>query len=233
MAANGGTGLQIRLLGCFEVEIDGKPIPDERWPRRKTLALFKLLLTEPGRVFSVDQIVEALLPDTDPSPAASNIRARISELRRVLEPDLHRGSDSRFVIRSGEGYTFPADTDCWIDTRTFETLLSEGHTLAGDKQWEEAAVQFEAALALYRDEFLSEDRYAEWAESTRTHLRRQYLDGMGRLAACYAQLDRARDAVSCCQKVLAVDPCAEGVARELMGLLQDAGQQGQPGCEAS
>ena len=178
-------------------------------------------------MFTVDQLIDALLPDADPERAASNIRARVSELRGVLEPDLQRGSDSQYIKRIGEGYAFTLDSDCWVDFAAFESRLTDAQRAADAERWEEAVELFEAALNLYRGEFLAEDRYAEWAENMRTRLRRQYLDGIGSLASCYARLDRSRDAVSCCQRALAVDPCDEGVARQLMRLLDDAGQQAQ------
>jgi len=37
--------LCVRLLGSFEVVLDGESIPESRWPRRRTKTLLKVLLT--------------------------------------------------------------------------------------------------------------------------------------------------------------------------------------------
>lgn len=84
--------LRISSLGTFEVWQEGQLIQD--WKREKTKALFKILLCEPGRVFSQDELIEYLWPDLDPKSAASNLRSRVGELRHVLEPQLQKGSAS-------------------------------------------------------------------------------------------------------------------------------------------
>jgi DNA-binding SARP family transcriptional activator len=53
----------LRVLGAFEVVLDGVVIPEDAWPRRKTRSLLKVLLTAPGDVFTVDQLIDALLPN--------------------------------------------------------------------------------------------------------------------------------------------------------------------------
>jgi TolB-like protein/Tfp pilus assembly protein PilF/DNA-binding winged helix-turn-helix (wHTH) protein len=217
----------LRVLGSFEVVLDGVVIPKDAWPRRKTRNLLKVLLTAPGDVFTVDQLIEAVLPDADVSRAGSNIRARISELRRVLEPNLRRGADSQHVRRVGEGYAFNTASDSWVDTLVFQQGITEAQRIADEGRWEEAVEAFEAALTLYRGEFLAEDRYAEWAEATRSDLRCRYLDAQTRLAACYAELGRLRQAISCCQRILSIEPHRESVIRQLMEYQHEAGQRAQ------
>jgi len=218
-------GLCIRALGAFEVAIDGQGIPDSAWPRRKTKDVLKLLLTEPGATFTVDQIIEALLPEADPSRAARNVQGRISELRRVLEPDLERGSDSRFIRSVGEGYALALGSGVWIDTRAFAEQLEEARAMADAGDWMPAIETFEDALSLYRGDFLAEDRYAEWAEETWRRLREHHLEGLSRLAECYAEIGRLRQAISCCQRVLGVEPYREDVIRQLMEYQHNAGQR--------
>jgi DNA-binding SARP family transcriptional activator len=202
--------LRLKTLGSFEVIVDGAPVPEEAWPRRKTKGLLKLLLTAPGDVFTVDQLIDALLPDSDVGRAGSNIRARVSELRSVLEPDLQRGATSQYVKRIGEGYSFCPDSDSWLDTFAFERQVSEGHRNAGARRLPEAIDALESAIALYRGEFLAEDRYAEWAESKRSQLRERFLGGLTRLAACQAKLGRLHEAAASCRRALAIDPPAWG-----------------------
>jgi len=221
------TKLRLNTLGSFEVIVDATALPDDAWPRRKTKDLLKVLLTAPGNVFTADQLIEALLPDADVDRAASNIRARVSELRSVLEPDLKRGTDSQYIKRIGEGYAFSLDSDCWVDTVAFEDGLADAQRAADDERWEEAVETFEAALGWYRGEFLAEDRYAEWAEGTRQQLRERHLEGLTRQAACYAELGRLRQAISCCRQILSIEPYRESVIRSLMEHQSAAGQRGR------
>ena len=146
--------LCVRALGAFKVELDGVAIPDSRWPRRKTKALLKILLTNPGKTFSVDQLIDTLLPDADVERAGSNIKARVSELRRVLEPRLSRGQDSQYIISIGEGYAFNTDVSYWLDAEAFTEQILCTDLAFEQGHWAEAAESFEEAVALYRGEFL-------------------------------------------------------------------------------
>ncbi|MFC2077878.1 BTAD domain-containing putative transcriptional regulator [Candidatus Bipolaricaulota bacterium] len=216
--------LRVGLLGQFGVWRHGVPIPESDWPRKKTKDLLKVLLTAPGELFLVDQLVEALFPESDSNRSGSNIRSRVSELRRILEPELKHGRDSSYIARQGQAYLFDLDADCEVDTIAFETALRQAHDHADAERWMEAVECFESALALYKGGFLPEDRYDEWAQSTRERLKEEYLAGLGRLAECYDELGRTRQAIDCCHRVLAVKPHREDVIRQLMECQQEAGQ---------
>jgi len=84
----GNVSLSIRLFGRFEVLHDGAPISSHEWGRRKTQALLKVLLTLPGRVFTQDQLIDALFPDLELDKAVKNLYSRISELRHIWSAPL-------------------------------------------------------------------------------------------------------------------------------------------------
>ena len=222
-----GDAVRIRTLGSFEVAIDGRSVPEDRWPRQKTKSMLKFLVTSPGTAFTVDQIIESLFPDANPERAARNVQARVSELRRVLEPNLGKGSESQFIRQARGGYALVLGSHLWIDTIAFADRLTQARALADAGDWMPAVEAFEGALALYLGDFLMEDRYAEWAEDARRRHREQYLEGLTRLAACYAELDRLRQAISCCQRILGIEPYRESVVRQLMRLQEQAGHRAQ------
>jgi len=218
--------LEIKLLGRFEVLRDGEPIPEEAWGRRKTKTLLKILLTDPRRPFTQDQLIEALFEGENPQRTVRNLYSRVSELRHALDPGLHRGTDSTFIRRSGQGYLF-APVGVEIDTLTFLEELRQAEIRADGGDVPGAVESLEAAVALYRGEFLPEDRYEAWAEDVRSRLRSQCLDALVRLADYHATLGRLRRAVSCCRQVLQHEPYRESVVRQLMGYQIAAGQRAQ------
>jgi TolB-like protein/Tfp pilus assembly protein PilF/DNA-binding winged helix-turn-helix (wHTH) protein len=219
--------LTIKLLGRFEVLRDGKPLSEEAWGRRKTKTLLKVLLTEPGRVFTQDQLIEALFGGENVDRALENLYGRVSQLRRALEPDLKHGADSAFILREGHGYSFDVAACSDLDTIAFKQGLDDSQSLAEEKDWAAAAERFEEAITLYQGEFLAEDRYEDWAEEARRDQQRLYLESMAELAECYEHLGRLRQSISCCQRILALEPHREDVIRRLMSYQAEAGQRAQ------
>ena len=217
--------LDIKLLGRFEVLLAGEPIPEKDWGRRKTKILLKILLTNPGRVFTQDQLIEALFGGENVAKELENLYGRVSQLRRALEPDLKHGVDSRFILRKGQGYCFEVQDSCTIDTLTFAQVIERARSLAEQEDSVAAVEAFETALDQYQGDLLPEDRYEDWAEQRREELRSLYLDGLSRLAVCYAHIERLRQAISCCQKILSLEPYRESVIRQLMEYEHTAGRR--------
>lgn len=91
-------GLKVKLFGCFEVWRDGALISPATWKRRKTQTLFKVLVSERGKIFTQDQLIEAIFPDLEPEKAARNLGGRVSELRRMLEPASDQRGTSQYIL---------------------------------------------------------------------------------------------------------------------------------------
>ena len=179
---NSSETLEIRLLGRFEVLRDGEPIPERAWGRRKTKALLKVLLTYPNTVFTHDQLIETLFPSDSPAKARSNLYSRVSRLRHALEPELTRGTDSRYVLRQGEGYSFNTGSSVQVDVLEFQTRLRSAQAHADRSDWAAAILAFEGALALYRGEFIPEDSYESWDEDVYRHFRKIHIEALMSLA---------------------------------------------------
>lgn len=218
MRAENNPTLRVRLFGRFEVRRDHRLIPQQAWGRRKTQTLLKILLAERGRVLSQDQLVEILFGGIDPEKELHNLHTRISELRRVIEPGLKKGIASQFILRVGEGYCFSKKAPCWLDTEAFLEHLSAARKAREEGRWHLAIESYEAALELYRGEYLEEDRYEEWSLAPRDDWQNRYLNALSHLAECYAQLEDVPRAVECCERVLETDSARERVIRQLMRL---------------
>ncbi len=216
--------LRIRLLGRFEVLRSGEPIPEEAWGRRKTRTLLKVLLTQRGRVFMQDQLIELLYGDTEPQKKLGNLYGRISQLRHALEPGLARGSESRYILRIGGGYCFSTSTPIYLDTEVFRERMTSGQQAQETGHWQLAAESYEKALELYRGEFLEADRYEEWSLGPREEWQEEYLAGLCQLAECYAEIGDNKKAIKCCNQVLSIQPTREAAIRSLMQYYYVAGE---------
>lgn len=203
MTETNNSGLHIRLLGRFEVRRDGILLDSDYWPQAKTQALLKLLVTERGKIFTKDQLLETLFPHIDPDKASQNLHGRLSELRKALEPRLKKGTDSLYVQSVGrQGYCFSKEAPCWVDIEEFRKEFEMAQTAERAERWSEALEIYQKAIALYQDGYLPEDLYEEWAEAPREQWRELYLTGLLGLAEAHARLGQYPEAIDACKKAI-------------------------------
>ena len=219
--------LEVKLFGEFRAWRDGELIESEEWDRQKTRSLLKLLLTRPGHVFSKDEIVEALWPGVAPRSAEHSLRTTIGLLRRALEPDLKRGSESRYVLSRHPGYSFNEQAECRVDAWEFEDHRKKADAAfgAGDNDW--AIEQYRAALDLVHGELLEEESYEEWAAEARQEWRERYLSVLSGLAECLAQKGSYTQAIEYCQRAITIDRFGAELRRRLMLYHYSAGERAQ------
>jgi DNA-binding SARP family transcriptional activator len=96
--------LKIQTLGPFVVQRDDVFLSGRGWITHKTQQLCKILLTHRGHTVLKDQLMEWLWPELTPKNAANSLRVAVAHLRKALEPDLHDGTNSRWVVSRPNGY---------------------------------------------------------------------------------------------------------------------------------
>ena len=87
--------LEVRLLGCFEVLVDSRPVPADAWAQRRAADLVKLLALAPGRRMPRDGVLEMLWPKLGADAAARNLHKAASYARNAL------GDREAVVLRGG------------------------------------------------------------------------------------------------------------------------------------
>lgn len=193
-------------------------LPSSVWKNTKTKSLLKILASERGRVFSADELIEYLWPDEELSlrSAASNLRSRVAELRKILEPQLTRGEQSHYILTKRGGYLLSEGSDCWIDAEEFSQCEERGRRAHREGNFDEAIRSFERAVSLYRGEYLAEDRYEEWALQIRERFRERFVEVLSLLADALAQRGQYRPALGYLERAVTESPLHETLYRQLM-----------------
>ena len=93
--------VRFRVLGPFEVEVDGRPL-DAGPPKQR--ALLAILAVHAGRVVSVDTIIEELWGGEAPPKALGSLQAYVSNLRRLIEPARQARSQSSVLVTRPPGW---------------------------------------------------------------------------------------------------------------------------------
>jgi DNA-binding SARP family transcriptional activator len=214
--------LRAHLLGPFRAYLGERLLEGGAWRSQQVRTILKILLVRRGRVVTADQLIEQLWPDEDPETARRHLHVRVSQLRRILDPD----RCSPVVLTVGDGYTLDPSS-CQVDAAEFEALAEQARGAMEDGRWAPAIEAYEAAHALYRGDLLEEDLYQDWVYGERERLRERHLMVLTELAECYAQQGRYRRAIACCHQVLAADRCREAAYARLMLYHYYAGEQAQ------
>ena len=210
--------ITIHLLGPFRILVDGVPVDERRWVRRKSKVLVKLLALQPRRQLHKEELINLLWPDLDLEQGLNNLHKALHAARHALEPELSAGSPSRFLQMREQLVVLQSTGDLWIDVTAFETQAREA--LQGRVREE-----LEAALAIYESDLLPEDLYEDWAAGRREQLRLLREQLLARLAAvCEGTGDTAR-ALELYQQLIAANRCNEDAHRAVMRLHATAGRR--------
>lgn len=214
------SSLEIHLLGLFRVAVDGIPVEEARWTRRKPKLLVKLLALQPHHQLHREQAMELLWPDSDPESSSNNLHKAIHLARHALEPALETAADSHFILTRDQQIVLGAPAKLWIDVEAFEqqaaaALKSEDPT------------SYEAALLLWGGDLLAEDIYQDWAASRREQLRSTHQTLLQKFARLLEARGEYHPAIERLRQLVALDVANEEAHRQLMQLYALSGQRQQ------
>ena len=208
---------RVSLLGPFKFERVGHPVNSDSWPRPKTQLLFKFLVHQRGKIFSQDQLIDAVFPELDASSAPKNLYNRISELRKFLEPEMKRGNESQYVLRPAPGsYQLTESSQIWIDTEVFHRHWENAQKLISQERYDEATQELEHACVLLLGDFLAEDLYEEWTQLPRDRWRNLALEARIALSNCYEKMGEFKQAADVLKMIIQLSPAHELAYRQLM-----------------
>ncbi|MEV5331199.1 BTAD domain-containing putative transcriptional regulator [Streptomyces werraensis] len=139
--------MRFGVLGPLVVwDGDGREV---KVPEAKVRALLADLLAHDGAPVSADRLIDDLWGDAPPGRPSDALRAKVSQLRRVI------GAER--VVRQPPGYRLRLDEDDAVDAERFGRLVAEAHA-AGDPGTRAALLT--EALELWRG-----PAYADFADA--------------------------------------------------------------------
>ena len=151
------------MLGGFAVVVDGVPVTADSWVRPQAASLVKVLALAQGHRLHREQIIDRLWPELTIADAAPRLHKLAHYARRAL------GGDRTAVVLRDEMVSLLSDAEIVVDVEAFERAADEA--LVDDNPAVAAA-----AAELYGGPLLPDDRYEDWTENRREHLRLRYQD---------------------------------------------------------
>lgn len=207
--------LRVLVLGPLAVEAGARTLHVGGSHRRRLLAL---LATRPGRMASIESIVDALWGDGPPPSAAKTVQSHVVRLRRSL------GDLGGSIETVSGGYLLAVEAEA-IDATRVERLVAEGRELLQSRTPGAAAERFQAALNQWRGPAYVEFRDAEFAAAEGVRLDELHLATKEDLAEAWVAVRSTATAISSLEGLVRNEPGRERSWGLLMRALYAAGRQ--------
>ncbi|WP_067489959.1 AfsR/SARP family transcriptional regulator [Actinomadura hibisca] len=214
--------LTFRLFGPLEVADASGRVLD--LGVRKQRALTAMLAAEPGRVVSLDRLVEELWSGEPPAGATRTLQAYVAHLRRVLEPDRAPRTPPRVLLTREPGYLL-AVAPGRVDLERFAAGAAEGRQALARGAHREAVGALDRTLALWRGEPLGEFADQEFARPLVARLAELRAVALEDLFEARLAVDEAAVTVPGLESLVAEHPYRERAWRLLVLALYRAGRQ--------
>jgi len=197
--------LTVRLLGQFDVRLNGKPV---EIPSRPAQSLLAYLVLHAGQTQRRERLAGLLWPDASESNARANLRHALWRLRQAIGAD--------YILSDRVSVTFDIHTEYWLDIAILESQPLAGGS--GDELIE--------AVSAYAGELLP-GFYEEWVTWERERLNAVYEDRVQVLLERLVAEERWRETCDWAERWIAGGQVPEPAYRALM--LAHAGLGDQAG----
>lgn len=195
--------LYIRTLGRGEVTLDNQVIESSDWQTQAARELFLCFVAHPDGL-SKEEVGEIFWPGASPGQLKVRFKNAIYRLRSALFQEV--------VVFEDNIYRFDRSIDYGYDVELFEDAIAAAESTAHP---EEKLAALQKVTELYQGDYLPE-MDAMWVQLERERLWRMYTKAMLDLAQLYLDKGELSATLTCCQKLLAIDPCLESAHRMAM-----------------
>jgi DNA-binding SARP family transcriptional activator/tetratricopeptide (TPR) repeat protein len=220
-----GQLVSVRVLGGFQVNIQGDPVPLTAWRSRQARSLLKVLAARRGRPLTRAYLCELLWPDDDPAKTGHRLSVLLATIRGVLDPDKDWPPD-HYVGADLRGL--------WLDLRHValdaDSLLRDADLAAelmDDGDSERAREILTDIDARYRGGAFEDEPGEEWADGFREEVRAAWLRSLRRLAWLHSRSGRPGDAQVLLVRLLDADPYDAQIHGLLVRTLVRWGRHGE------
>ena len=206
---------RIRMFGPIRVFFGGQEINVAWWRTVKSRHLLAYLAHQDKPVCT-DQIMEDLWPDVESDKALALFHTTLYYLRRLL----HQFTKEEMILRGSKRYQLRPGT-ILSDRIEFEETV---HLALEKEMTAVLAEQLEAAVALYRGDYL-EDLDYPWIIPIQEELRSLNLEARQKLAVYYLQNKMPTKALLHLQQLMALNPYSESILKLLLTAYAKRGDQ--------
>ena len=201
--------LHIRLLGDFSLIYNNHQVTSLNTTRLRSLLAYLILHREVPQ--QRQHLAFLFWPDATEAQARNNLRQLLHQLRQAL-PDVEQ-----FLSTDAHLLHWHPVIPCHIDVAEFEQTLARADVATRYNDQHPLQDALEQADNLYRGELLP-GCYEEWILPERERLRQRHRQVLEHLLHLFEAQGGHVTAIHYAQRLLALDPLSEDLARHLMRL---------------
>jgi WD40 repeat protein/class 3 adenylate cyclase len=190
--------LQIRLLGQFDVRLDGKRVVISS---RVGQSLLAYLALSAGISHRREKLAGLFWPDANEEKARTYLRQELWRIRKAIPPQ-NLAPDQEYLIADEYTLTFNRQSDYWLDVEILERPDGDPESLT-------------ASLSLYQGELLP-GFYDDWIVLERERIHNVFESKMNQLVEKLVDLERWTAVQEQCERWLALGHASEPAYRALM-----------------
>lgn len=192
--------LQIRLLGVFQITVDGAVLPS--LPTQKAIGVLGYLTLHAGKELSREHLAELFWPDRQRTNARRSLHTALWQIRTLFK---NAGLDPEgMLVTTASTVMWSPNIEYWLDVPEFEKGVTQG-----------SAQQLQSAIDLYRGSFLA-NVYEDWCLEERYRLEAYYLRALTKLITYYLNNRRFTAAMEISRLLLKSDQLSEVAHRAIM-----------------
>jgi LuxR family maltose regulon positive regulatory protein len=211
----------VRTLGETVLETAAGEVRGD-WLDHRTGRLLKFLVAHRYTPVHADEIAEALWPRAR-ADTTNTVRHFVHALREKLEPNRGRYERSEFVLARNGGYVLNPDRVV-IDADEFENEAKSGLIAFHAHEPKAAVGHLQRSVALYRGDFLIDERFEDWAMQERERLRELATKPLRILAELANDPEVAAEYL---QRLAEMEPLDVDIHRDLIALWLRVGRRGR------
>ncbi|MHB8599061.1 MAG: DUF6788 family protein [Ktedonobacteraceae bacterium] len=220
--------IRIRVLGQFQLERQHgrqwQSVTEAVWQHQRVRSVLACLLSNVGRKWGREQLMDALWPELDLENASGRLDRAVHSLRQLFEPSLERPATSRLLRSERESLVLADQQYIWVDADAFEQLIAKANASSDSSEKEQL---LEEAVALYGGDFLPEEQQADWAIARREMLQRAWMGLLLELTDLRIARGALFNAIEPLDRILMADPANEAAVQRLMVSLTHLDRRGE------
>jgi DNA-binding SARP family transcriptional activator/predicted ATPase len=195
--------LEVKLLGQFEIALDGQSL---EIPSRPAQSLLAFLMLNRGAAHRREKLAGLLWPDSSESNARNNLRQALWRIRKMI--------GDGYLVADKVSVSFSAEKDYWLDAQILETA-------AGGNAPVEV---LERAVSVYEGELLP-GFYDQWVTLERERLQALFEQRIHSLSQLLVEDGRWDDVTKWAERWISLGQAPEPAYRALMTAAAGRGDQ--------